>query len=318
MMALSVRAREVIFGCLVQDQQTPFSVIARLVGVHRSTVSREVRNNGGRFGYSPSVAELAAVGRRRRPKPCLDVSSTKGRRVRDLLLAGYAPYSVSRHLRAEGMVVAVETIYQAVYTGRLGVPASLVLRTGRNKRHLRGKPLTTNMSGNYLGDYRSVHDRGPIVGEPGHWEGDLIIGANAATAMITLIEKVSHYTVLIPLRTKTTREVVSALDQWASHLPEGMARSLTWDQGSEMTLWPQLEDRFKLGVFFCDRRSPWQRGTSEQNNRTIRFWFPKGTSLADPTGDRSQNAMHILNTSHRRSLNGQTPAQVYAQLTNVR
>jgi len=242
----------------------------------------------------------------------LSLDTELGRRVKAKLEVGYSPAGAAQLLTSEGFGVAAETIYSAVYEGRLGLNPTACLRTRRRHRRHRHTQTTTNPEGNYLGDFQSIHERPDTTGVPGHWEGDLIIGAWARTAMITLIERISRYTVLIPLPNgKASRHVVGALAAWAKTLPPIAAQSLTWDQGSELTLWPNLTNLFDRGVYFADRRSPWQRGLNEQNNGILRFFFPKGTSLADPDLTRTTHAMHILNTQPRRSLTWQAPTTIY-------
>lgn len=314
---LMIRDREDIYACLVEDREMPGVLIARLVGAHPSTISRELSRNGGRCWYRPSNAQLRADLCRRRPRASLSLDTELGRRVRAKLEVGYSPAGTARLLTTEGFGVAAETIYRAVYDGRLELNSKDCLRTRRRQRRHRHTQATTNPEGNYLGDFQSIHERPDTTGMPGHWEGDLIIGAWAKTAMITLIERISRYTVLIPLPNgKASRHVVGTLAAWAKTLPPIMAQSLTWDQGSELTLWPNLTDLFIRGVYFADRRSPWQRGLNEQNNGILRFFFPKGTGLADPDLTRTTHAMHILNTQPRRSLTWQTPTATYDHIVH--
>lgn len=291
------------------------AVLAATLGVAVSTVYRELARNGGRERYRADTAHARAVRCRARPKPSLRAGSALGDRIAGELAELRSPVGISLRLRAEGITgPCPETIYQAIYAGRLGVDPTVVLHTRRRRRYGAHTPSTTNPKGHYLGDFARISTR-PVRndGETGHWEGDLITGVGARTHLITLIETTSKYTVLLPTPegTKRTKHVVAALAAWASALPPDKARSLTWDRGSELTNWPDLTDLFTQGVYFCDARSPWQRPTSEQNNGHIRNWFPRTGPMTDPNGTRSHHAMHILNTEPRRSLNGHTPHDTY-------
>lgn len=316
---LSLREREVILSCVMSDPSMSCAAIGRRVGRDRTTVSRELARNGGRGSYSAVAGQLRAEEKLRRPRvPKLVTDSELRRFVIGELTAGFSPAGVSVRAKKRGLTVATDTIYQALYGGVLGLDPKRCLRTGRTRRRSRRAVMTTNPSGNYLGDYQPIWVRPDHVGEriePGHWEGDLIVGEHKQTAMVTLIERTTRLTHLIALPNgKRSAEVVGTLARWAKTLPPTAARSLTWDQGSELTRWPDLAGMFRDGIFFCDRRAPWQRGTCEQNNKTLRFWFPAGTSLADPTGQRIQHVLNIINNQPRRSLQWQTPNQAYHQL----
>jgi IS30 family transposase len=313
--SLTVRDREAIFGQLVRDRGVRWVVVAGVVGVHPTTVAREVARNGGREGYSPSVAQTRCEEKRRRPRPPKLADPVLGGRVARELEAGFSPMGVAKILAREGISVSHETIYRAVYEGVIAVDPRQCLRTRRRVRRGRKKDLTTNPTGNYLGDYRPICDRPAHIGqrvEVGHWEGDLIAGVWARTHMITLYERTCRLTHLIALPDgKASRLVVAALGDWFETLPQQWRLSLTWDQGSEMARWAQIDDLFQLGVYFADKRSPWQRGGNENNNRLIRFWFPRTQSVTDPDGQRIPAALNILNNQPRRSLNWQTPNEIY-------
>lgn len=312
---LSMRDREVIYACVVEDRDMTWTEIGRRIGRCRTTVSREVARGGGRSHYRPSTAHTRAVEQRRRPKPCkleVDVG------LRDLVIAdlqaGYSPAAITHRLTAGS--VATETIYRAVYTGLLGLEPSECLRTRRPRRKPRRRQ--SSKRGQYLGGYTPISDRPAHIEDrtqPGHWEGDLIIGRYNQSAMITLIERLTRFTVLLALtHGYGTRPVITALTQWLPTVPEPMRRSLTWDQGAEMTRWPDLIGLIPV-VYFCEPHSPWQKGAVEQNNRTLRFWLPRNANLAtiDPTP-----VMSIINSQPRRSLGWATPAQIYQNLHNVR
>lgn len=302
--------REAVYACLVADEAVSWAEIGRRLDRSPTTVAREVARNGGRSGYRPSQAQCRADAQRRRPRPFkLETDLELRRLVIAGLLAELSPASLSHDLEAIGLKVAPDTIYGALYSGRLGLNPADCLRTRRPRRRPRKRKHWEK--GHYLGEYTSISqrpDRANNRTETGHWEGDLIIGAYNQSAMITLIERVCRYTVLLPLpHGYGTRAVIPVLNQWLAGLPHQMRRSLTWDQGAEMTHWPKLQ-ALTDGIYFCDARSPWQRGCNEQNNRTLRFWLPRTTNLAitDPTP-----IMAVINHQRRRSLNWQTPHHVY-------
>lgn len=315
--SLTVRDRELIYAELVRDASVSWTELGEKVGCHRTTVAREVCRNGGRDSYSPSAAQSRSEVMRRRPRPLKLSDPGLAQRVTDLLGEGFSPAGTARLLAREGIGVSHETIYQAVYDGTIKVDAAQCLRTGRTVRRRRKKDLTTNPTGNYLGEYRRISARPASVeqrSELGHWEGDLITGAGAHSYLITLYERTSRYTHLIDLpHGKASRHVVDALEDWYTTVPEDLRLTLTWDQGSELARWTQIDGLFSYGIYFADKRSPWQRGGNENNNRQIRFWFPRTQTVADPTGQRIQTALNILNNQPRRSLDWNTPNEIYHQ-----
>ena len=232
--------------------------------------------------------------------------------MRDQLVAGYSPWSI-----AQDVPVCAETIYQGVYSGVLDVDPEQVLRSKparkkRKHRHLR-QPTS---DGDYLGDITKISDRPDEINKRttfGHWEGDLICGASNQSAVISLTERRSRYQHLIELPNgHKSVEVVSAISQWIeSH--DRTIESLTWDRGAELTNWKDLRDNHGIDIYFCDPKSPWQRGTNENQNRQIRFWLHKGTDLSTHNQDYLDHICHILNTTARRIHNGATAHHIYQQ-----
>lgn len=313
---LTIVDRELIYAELTKNRFVKWTEVAERVGCDRSTVSREVARNGGREAYSVSAAQARAEQMLLRPRPPkLATDVELARRVRKDLKDGFSPAGTARRLAAEGFRVSHETIYQAVYSGLIGLDPTECLRTRRPGRRRRKKDLTTNPKGNYLGDFRSIWDRPGHVDERrviGNWEGDLISGCRAQSHLITLYERVCRLTHLIALPDgKASRHVIAALDDWYQTLPAHLRLTLTWDQGSELARWDDIDYLFEDGIYFADKRSPWQRGGNEHNNRQLRFWFPRNQTVADPTGERIQQALGVLNHQPRRSLNWQTPHHVY-------
>ena len=226
----------------------------RVGGRHRSTVQREVDRNGGRSAYRAGAAQARAV----RLRPCriakLISDPALAADVRARLKAGFSPAAIA-HL-SHG--ASTETIYLGVYSGVLGVKACDVLRSRRHRRRRRNA-ADHRAPSHFLGAFTSIHDRPPAIDERaefGHWEGDLIIGARNASALITLNERVSKvHTVLDLPGGYTAERVADRLGGWAATMPHDVLRSITWDRGSEMAHWSGLE--WGADVYFADAHSPW-------------------------------------------------------------
>ena len=225
-----------------------------------------------------------------RPKiPVLAADPELAASVRELLKEGWSPHAICAGLRAEGRTVSAETIYRAAYdhSGSSGLPEGSwrCLPRRRRRRKPRGR-CTTKPSP--LGDFRPVCERPAAAGDrsgPGHWEGDLIIGAGNRSAVATLVERLSRQTLTVALPDgydahRTADAVAGAL----SRQPRHMVKTLTWDQGREMARWQHVENATGAKVYFCEPRSPWQRPTNEQTNGLLRRWLPKGTDLNTHTG----------------------------------
>jgi IS30 family transposase len=292
---------------LAENRDVPFAQIGRKVGCHRSTVQREVDRNGGRYDYSALEAQHHAHQNAAR-KTRFVRDEALAAEVRGWLVAGYSPYSVATWTQ-----VCAETIYQGVYSGELGVDSKEVLRTRRLKRrHRRDRQPTSD--GNYLGDFLRIRERPDHINdrsEIGHWEGDLITGAKNQTAIVTLTERVSRFQCALELPNgHGTKAVIAALELWIETHPFEI-KSLTWDRGAELTNWKDLKDRHGIDIYFCNPKSPWQRGSNENGNRQLRFWFPSGTDLSIWTQKDIDQACHILNTTPRRIHNRATAQHIY-------
>ena len=246
---------------------------------------RELDRNGTPAGYDAAAAQTAADARAARPRTAkLAADPGLARAVTERLEMGWSPHAISADLRAEGRTVAAETIYAACYdhTGSRGLPEGswrcLPRRCRRRKPRGRAERKPSP-----LGDFRPVADRCDAAAkrrEAGHWEGDLIIGANNRSAVATLVERCSRQTLLVGLpdghdAASTADAVIEALGRQPAHL----VKTLTWDQGREMARWRTVEDALGAEVYFCEPRSPWQRPTNEQTNGMLRRWLPKSTDL---------------------------------------
>ncbi len=292
--------------------------IAAGLGRAPSTVSREINRNGGRRGYRPVAAEERARRCRGRPKvPKLWQHARLGRRVGAELTAGYSPAAIAARLRAEGGVsVCHETIYRALYHDEFRGVSVLAHQCLRTRRRRRQRRLARQTRARQFGGFRLIDERPGHVwdrAEPGHWEGDLIIGANRRSAVITLVERTSRLVVLgaLPGRRHTADAVAKQLIELFATVPPALAKTLTWDQGMEMARWQQTQAATGVEIFFCHPHSPWQRPSNENANRLIRYWLPKRTDLARHSQVDLDRVANIINTSPRRIHKWRTARAVY-------
>lgn len=303
------------------EREESLTAIAHALGRAPSTVCREVARNGGRERYSATAAGRRAAERARRSRPCkLDEDVVLRLKVRDKMLAGYSPCATSRLLAAEGGdTISHETIYAACYAGREGPLGGnawrLLPRKRRARRHRRDTAAKTSV----LGGFRPISKRPASAAdraEPGHIEGDLIIGERNGSATVTLAERTSRLTLLGALPDGYgAEEVAACVRRLLARLPAPMRRTLTWDQGREMTRWPAIEAGGLTTVYFCDPHAPWQRPTNEQNNGVIRHWLPKSTRL-DVHTQADLDAVADTINHMPRELHGWNSAQmVYDDLT---
>jgi transposase, IS30 family len=318
---LSLEDREEIRAGL--QAGASFAAIARRIGRCPSTVSREVNRNGGRRRYRAVAADGAAYRRGLRPKPCKLAANRRLRaRVEELLAELWSPQQISARLSVEfaddpRMQVSHETIYQSLFVqarGALRKDLARCLRTGRTRRRPRGRPDRRGE----LRDMVVISERPAEVEDravPGHWEGDLLLGARGHSAIVTLVERHTRYLLLAQIgRDKTSPAVCEAIARKILELPEQLARSLTWDRGREMAGHTQFTVRTGLPVYFCDPHSPWQRGSNENTNGLLRQYFPKGTDLALHNQQELDRVAAQLNGRPRQTLDWATPAEKLNEL----
>ena len=295
-------------------------VIAARIGRNVSTVSRELARNGDASGgYRATAAHAKAHERASRPKPAKLVSNPALReRVEHYLEKRYSPEQIAGRLRVDfpdepEMWVSTETIYQSLYVqsrGALRRELAKCLRTGRALRQPCRKP---GQRKNRIPGMVNIAER-PAEAEdravPGHWEGDLIIGAKNATAIGTLVERSTGYVLLVHLPTGYKPEQVApALAAKIQTLPETLRRSLTWDQGPEMRDWKQVRVAADIDIFFCDPHAPWQRGTNENTNGLLRQYFPKGSDLSVHSAADLDWVAQELNDRPRKRLGFHKPIE---------
>jgi transposase, IS30 family len=315
---LSLGEREEIAVGLAAGE--PVRVIAARLGRSPSTVSREVaRNSRGRRQYRAVAAQGQAQWRARRPKVAkLAADPVLRAWVQDKLELRWSPEQISVMLEAEfpsdpGMRVSHETIYQSIYVqgrGALRRELAVCLRTGRALRKPRRREgeRRGRIPGMVMISERPAEAADRAV--PGHWEGDLIIGTGGKSAIGTLVERSSRFVLLLHLPDGyAADQVAAAMTGAMAGLPAQLRRSLTWDQGKEMTGHAQIAAGTGLDIYFCDPHSPWQRGSNENTNGLLRQYFPKGTSLAGHSREHLDAVAAELNSRPRKTLGWKTPAQ---------
>ncbi|WP_434327800.1 IS30 family transposase [Paenarthrobacter nicotinovorans] len=301
-----------------------YAKIGALIGRDKSVVWREVKRHTSADGkYYASVAHAKAHQDRRRPKP-FRLAKDEGlcRLIGVWMDDGWSPKLISSMLAYyfgddQTMQVSHETIYQALYVqtrGNLRADLAEKLSLKRKQRIPHGTDRRANSP--YKEAFKisqrpaEVQDRAV----PGHWEGDLIIGANG-TAIGTLVERSTRFTILLHLPGDHTAETVAAamIREMAS-LPDHLRRSITWDRGTELADYAKIQTALDTTMYFCDPHSPWQRGTNENTNRLLRFWFEKGTDLSVHTPEDIRLVAAKLNRRPRPTLNLETPANRLNQL----
>jgi transposase, IS30 family len=298
-----------------------FRSIAQLLQRSPSTISREVHRHGGVKHYRASRADEAAWVSAKRPKPCKLGSNIELKRiVASKLKQFWSPEQISGWLKChyparEELRVSHETIYKSLYIQTRGVLKKELLKHLRSKPRLRRSRLSQKGKRGVIPDLVSIKDRPADIEDraiPGHWEGDLIEGRNNSF-IATLVERHSRYVCLVKVSNKTTEEVVSKLIKQAKTLPSSVYQSLTWDRGSELKQHRRFTLATNIKVYFCDPKSPWQRGSNENTNRLLRQYFPKGTDLSVHSQAELNRVAKQLNQRPRKTLDYETPADRFIQ-----
>ena len=319
--ALSLDEREEISRGL--SSQRSLRSIAYTLGRSPSTISREVRRNGGADRYRAARSDEAAWDRSLRPKTCkLACYPSLARTVSAKLNRKWSPEQIAGWLKrtypGEPLKqVSHETIYRSLYIQARGVLKKELLEHLRASRTIR-RSRHASMKRSGLGQIKdaiSISER-PASAEdravPGHWEGDLI-GGSKNSYIATLVERHSRYVMLIKVANKDTESVVSALIKQSQKLPGELYKSLTWDRGKELADHQRLAIAADVEVYFCDPRSPWQRGSNENTNRLLRQYLPRGTDLSVHSQAKLSAIARQLNERPRKTLLYQTPAERFAE-----
>lgn len=319
--ALGLCEREEISRGLSMKQS--LRVIARQLGRAPSTISREVRRNGGAAGYRATASDQAAWNRALRPKICkLACHPALAHAVSAKLRRKWSPEQVAGWLKRAfpgeaHKQVSHETIYRSLYIQTRGVLKKELLEHLRAKRTVR-RSRHASLKRNGLGQIKdavSISERPAAVEDravPGHWEGDLI-GGSKNSYIATLVERQSRYVMLVKVANKDTESVISGLIKSAQRLPRELYKSLTWDRGKELADHPRLTLATEVDVYFCDPQSPWQRGSNENTNRLLRQYLPRGTDLSVHSQAKLSAIARQLNERPRKTLQYQTPAEKFAE-----
>ena len=297
--------------------------IAALLSRAPSTVSREIRRNGGRHRYRASQADQAARDRARRPKRCklvehralaCIVAKKLKRRWSPQQIAGWLKRT---YLDEERYQVSHETIYRSLFIQARGALKKELLQHLRRTRAMRRSRHHTQKTDDHgrITDAVSIRERPASVEDravPGHWEGDLVFGSNNSQ-IATLVERHTRYVMLAKVNSKDTETVINALIKQAHKLPKELYKSLTWDRGKELADHKRFTLDTDIKVYFCDPQCPWQRGSNENTNGLLRQYFPKGTDLSIHSQAKLNAVARQLNERPRKTLDYETPAERFSQ-----
>ena len=299
--------------------------IAVTLGRHPSTIRRELRRLGPRTPYSPLRAQKDARTKQKIPRTQKKLDhGVLWSLIQEKLHCQWSPEQIAQYLKrtyAEStMHVSHETIYTYLYTlprGELRKELIAQLRQGARGRQNRKRD--TDRRGT-IPNMLSIHERPTEVVDrsvPGHWESDLIIGKDHASAIGTLVERTTRTTILVPLKAKDAKTVRSAFARTVRQLPKEVFKSITHDRGSEMAQHELFTKDTKVQIYFADPQSPWQRGTNENTNGLIRQYFPKGTDFNQIPTKELKRVQTLLNQRPRKTLNWETPEEAFAKLLGI-
>ena len=319
--ALTLSEREEIFRAMAEGQS--IRSIAAQLDRAPSTISRELRRNGGPSAYRASDADRAAWTRALRPK-CRKLAKDRAlaKVVTDKLRLLWSPEQVAGWLKNayqndESCRVSHETIYRSLFIqarGALKKELLQHLRRTRGMRRSRHHTQKTDVHGQIV-DAVSISERPASVEDravPGHWEGDLMFGAHNSQ-IATLVERQTRYVMLAKVASKDTETVVDALIKTTRKLPQELNKSLTWDRGKEMAGHKRFTLATDIQVYFCDPRSPWQRGSNENTNGLLRQYLPKGIDISSYSQAKLNAVARQLNERPRKTLGFKTPAEMFSQ-----
>jgi transposase, IS30 family len=326
---LSSAEREEVSRGLAQG--TELSAIARRLGRAPSTIAREVRHNSGKSGYRAFSAGNRAKAR------ASSRNQGKSRLTRDERLRGYvmeklrkrwSPREIVKRLAAEypddrTMRLSHEAIYRYIYVlprGALKTTFIQALRQARAYRRKRKSRDHEETRGKIV-EMLSIKERPHEVADrtiPGHWEGDLILGKHQRTALGTLVERTTRYTILVPLKAKDATSVRKAYAKELRSLPREITKTLTYDQGKEMSEHKQFTIDTGITIYFAHPGSPWERGTNENTNGLLRQYFPKGTEFDTVSFREIKRVQRELNDRPRAVLHWQKPTEVINHLVALK
>jgi IS30 family transposase len=319
--ALTLADREEISRAAVAGHS--MRSIAASLGRAPSTISREIRRNGGQGCYRASQADQAAWDRACRPKVCKLVKNRAlAHIVASKLHLAWSPEQIAGWLKRtypddENYQVSHETIYRSLFIQARGALRTELLQHLRRTRGMRRSRHHTQKTDDHgrITDTVSISERPATVEDravPGHWEGDLLFGSKNSQ-IATLVERQTRYVMLVKVGSKDTETVINALITHAHKLPRELYQSLTWDRGKEMADHKRFTLATDIKVYFCDPQNPWQRGSNENTNGLLRQYFPKGTDLSAYSQAKLNAVARRLNERPRKTLNYETPAERFNQ-----
>jgi len=328
---LTHEEREEISRGLAQGEK--MATIAKRLGRVTSTVSREVTNNRGQGGYRAYSASRRAQARsaaRRFGKRLLATNERLRTYVLAKLRLRWSPEEIVARLADEypqdmTMRISHEAIYQYIYVlprGSLKKELITALRQERKYRRKRnGRKQPSAETRGKIANMLSIEERPAEVADrtvPGHWEGDLILGKYKRTALGTLVERTTRTTILVPLKAKDAASVRRAYVRALRTLPKSLTKTLTYDQGKEMSQHQKFTIATDIKVYFAHPASPWERGTNENTNGLIRQYFPKGTDFSKVSVAEIKRVQHELNDRPRKVLGWKKPDEVFNQLVALK
>ena len=320
-LALTLAEREEISRSVIAGDS--IRAIANQLGRAPSTISRELKRNGGMPGYRANNADELAWERARRPQICKLVRNRElAQVVASKLQLQWSPEQIAGWLKHVYAVnrdyqVSHETIYRSLYIQARGALKKELLehlRRSRAMRRSRHHTMKTDDHGRIC-DTVPISERPATVDDraiPGHWEGDLLFGS-ANSQIATLVERQSRFVMLVKVGSKDTETVINALIRHAGKLPQELYKSLTWDRGKEMADHTRFTVATDITVYFCDPQSPWQRGSNENTNGLLRQYFPKGIDLSAYSQAKLNAVARRLNERPRKTLDFDTPAERFHQ-----
>lgn len=319
--ALTLIEREEISRSIVAGDS--MRTIARSLERSPSTISREIKRNGGIEAYRAAEADAATWNRAHRPKACkLLMNQQLASAVATKLRQRWSPQQVAGWLKHsfpgnEELQVSHETIYKTLFIQTRGALKKELTEHLRRTRVMRRSRHHTQKTDNHgqINDAVSISERPSTVEDravPGHWEGDLLFGSGNSQ-IATLVERHTRYVMLVKIARKDTQTVIDALIKHAGKLPQELYKSLTWDRGKELADHKRFTLATDIQVYFCDPRSPWQRGSNENTNGLLRQYFPKGMDISGYSQAQLNAVARQLNERPRKTLNYETPAQRFYQ-----
>lgn len=326
---LSAAEREDISRMLAQGES--MSAIAERMGRETSTISREVSHNSGISGYRAFSAGRRAKERassRKHGKSRLAQEDALRRSVIEKLQKRWSPREIVIRMKKEypqdmSMRISHEAIYRYIYVLPRGSLKQTLIKALRQERTYRRKRKRGNSeeTRGKIADMLSIEERPAEVADravPGHWEGDLIMGKHKRTALGTLVERTTRYAILVPLKAKDAASARRAYAKELGSLPKEIAKTLTYDQGKEMSEHKQFTMDTGIAVYFAHPGSPWERGTNENTNGLIRQYFPKGTDFSTVSTREIKRVQRELNDRPRAVLHYQKPDEVINHLVALK